>query len=133
MCSQLLAALSVFLTVAMAAPTAPSYGYSPAPSYRPAPSYNAIPQYDFDYAIKDYNGNDFGHQESRDGYDTKGSYYVQLPDGRRQHVRYYVSGDSGFVAEVTYEGVAQYPATYGPTPTYGPAPVQAYSPVPAYG
>ncbi|XP_047478990.1 adhesive plaque matrix protein-like [Penaeus chinensis] len=30
----------------------------------------------FDYSVKDtYSGNDFGHQESRDGDDTQGSYY----------------------------------------------------------
>ena len=67
-------------------------------------------KYDFDWSVKDdYSGNDFGQQESRDGDNTQGSYYVQLPDGRLQKVTYYVSGDSGFIAEVTYEGEAQYP------------------------
>ncbi|KAK8392541.1 hypothetical protein O3P69_014734 [Scylla paramamosain] len=90
----------------------PSYG-APAPSYHaPAPSYHAPapeapPKYDYNYAVKDeYSGNDFGAQEARDGYDTQGSYYVQLPDGRLQRVTYTVNGDSGFVAEVTYEGEA---------------------------
>lgn len=92
-------------------------------SYTFPPLLQEIPRYDFDYGIKDYYGNDFGHQETRDGYNTKGSYYVQLPDGRLQQVRYYVNGDSGFVAEVTYQGVAKYPATYGPAPSYGPAPL----------
>ena len=31
------------------------------------------------------------------------TYFVQLPDGRRQRVDYKVEGDSGFVANVTYE------------------------------
>ena len=79
-------------------------------------------QYDFNYAVKDdYSGNDFGHNEARDGYDTQGSYYVQLPDGRLQQVTYTVNGDSGYVAEVSYEGEAQYPAeqpAYKPAPTY---------------
>ncbi|XP_071536212.1 pro-resilin-like [Panulirus ornatus] len=75
------------------------------------------PAYNFNYAVKDYFGNDFGHQESRDGYDTKGSYYAQLPDGRLQKVDYYVNGDSGYVAQVGYEGEAQYP-TYYPAPSY---------------
>ncbi|XP_064111270.1 uncharacterized protein LOC135218750 [Macrobrachium nipponense] len=70
----------------------------------------ASPQYAFGYGVKDdYTGSDFGHEETRDGYDTKGSYYVNLPDGRLQKVSYYVSGDSGFVAEVTYVGEALYP------------------------
>ncbi|XP_042893154.1 pro-resilin-like [Penaeus japonicus] len=67
-------------------------------------------KYDFDWAVKhDYSGNHFGHQESRDGDYTQGSYYVQLPDSRLQTVKYYVDGDSGYVAEVEYEGEAQYP------------------------
>ncbi|KAK8392731.1 hypothetical protein O3P69_014871 [Scylla paramamosain] len=47
----------------------------------------------------DYSSNDNGHQETRDGYDTQGSYYVQLPDGRLQEVTHTVNGDSGFVAQ----------------------------------
>ncbi|XP_068210409.1 pro-resilin-like [Palaemon carinicauda] len=67
-------------------------------------------KYDFDFAVKhDYTGNDFGHQESRDSDETRGSYYVQLPDGRLQTVTYYVDGDSGYVAEVSYQGEARYP------------------------
>ncbi len=72
----------------------------------------------------EYSDNDFGQQESRDGDNTQGSYYVQLPDGRLQTVTYYVDGDSGFVADVKYEGEAQYPEpaqpSYAPPqPTYG--------------
>ncbi|XP_037802201.1 cuticle protein-like [Penaeus monodon] len=67
-------------------------------------------KYDFDWAVKhDYSGNHFGHHESRDGDYTQGSYYVQLPDTRLQTVKYYVDGDSGYVAEVEYEGEAQHP------------------------
>ncbi|XP_042870819.1 cuticle protein 7-like [Penaeus japonicus] len=113
----------------------PAPTYAPAPSYRPAPSYEAPAKYDFDWAVKDdYSGNDFGHQESRDGDYTQGSYYVQLPDGRRQKVTYYVNGDSGYVAEVSYEGEARYAArrpSYSPSPSYNPAPV--YTPAPVYG
>ncbi|XP_045106738.1 cuticle protein 7-like [Portunus trituberculatus] len=148
-------ALKVFLMSALAAVTlarpdippasygapAPSY-HAPAPSYHaPAPSYHAPapeapPKYDYNYAVKDeYSGNDFGAQEARDGYDTQGSYYVQLPDGRLQKVTYTVNGDSGFVADVTYEGEAQYPQeSYAPAPkpSYVPAPAPSYVPAPAY-
>ena len=56
----------------------------------------------------DPSSNEFGHQETRDGDDTRGSYYVQLPDGRLQTVKYFVDGDSGYVAEVNYEGSASF-------------------------
>ena len=65
-------------------------------------------KYDFSYQVKDDEGNDFGHQERRDGDYTEGSYYNELPDGRRQTVTYEVKGDSGFVADVKYSGEAHY-------------------------
>ncbi|XP_047472515.1 pro-resilin-like [Penaeus chinensis] len=108
-------------------PPAPTYG-APAPASGPA-------QYDFNYAVKDdYSGNDFGHQENRNGYDTQGTYYVQLPDGRLQTVTYTVNGDSGYLAEVSYQGEAQYPAQQ-PSRSYQPAPSPSYqpAPTPAYG
>ncbi|XP_076059603.1 uncharacterized protein LOC143036240 [Oratosquilla oratoria] len=115
---------------ALAAPSNPQYGYTPPPTYQDSP------KYDFNYAVKhDYSGNDFGHQETRDGYNTQGSYSVLLPDGRLQTVTYTVNGDSGYVAQVTYEGEAQYPhyepAPYHPTPApYRPTPAP-YHPTPA--
>ncbi|XP_066989102.1 pro-resilin-like [Macrobrachium rosenbergii] len=103
---------------------APSY-HAPAPYNAPAPAGPA--QYNFNYAVKDdYSGNDFGHKEGRNGYDTQGSYYVQLPDGRLQKVDYVVKGDSGYLAQVSYQGEAQYPK-YQPSQGYQPAPKVGYA------
>ncbi|XP_050728895.1 pro-resilin-like [Eriocheir sinensis] len=67
-------------------------------------------KYNFNWAVKDApSANDFGQAEERDNEETKGSYYVQLPDGRLQEVTYYVDGDSGYIAEVNYVGEASYP------------------------
>ncbi|XP_042239706.1 pro-resilin-like [Homarus americanus] len=91
--------------------------------YYGSPGSDTPAQYNFNWQVKDDpSGNDFGHEESRDGDNTQGSYYVLLPDGRLQRVIYTVNGDSGYVAEVTYEGEAQFPkyqSSYTPTPAYG--------------
>ena len=79
---------------------------------RQAPAY-----YNFKYDAVDHYAN-FGHEENRNGDYTKGSYYVDLPDGRRQHVNYYVNGYSGFVAEVTYEGEIKHHNDYQNKPPY---------------
>lgn len=43
--------------------------------------------YSYAYAVNDhYTGTDFGHNEDSDGRAVKGSYNVQLPDGRKQTV-----------------------------------------------
>ncbi|XP_069976242.1 pro-resilin-like [Penaeus vannamei] len=104
-------ALAALVAVALARP---QNGYGvPTPSSAPA-------KYDFNYAVNDPpSGNDFGHQEARDGPNTQGSYYVLLPDGRLQKVAYTVNGDSGYVADVTYEGEASTPRPYTPAPQYG--------------
>nr|XP_027215392.1 pro-resilin-like [Penaeus vannamei] len=107
-------ALAALVAVTLARPeSTPSYGYgAPTPSSGPA-------KYDFNYAVNDPpSGNDFGHQEARDGPNTQGSYYVLLPDGRLQKVAYTVNGDSGYVADVTYEGDASTPRPYTPAPHY---------------
>ncbi|XP_068209742.1 pro-resilin-like [Palaemon carinicauda] len=84
-------------------------------------------KYNFQFGVHDDSTSaSFEHQEARDEDETQGSYTVQLPDGRRQTVRYFVNGDSGYVAEVTYEGEARYPDSdesreySAPRPSYSP-------------
>ena len=128
--------------MALADHPAPAPYHAPAPSYHPAPAYkrpsyhepeykDTNPEYNFQYAVKDdYANVDFDAAESRNGYATSGGYRVALPDGRVQHVTYTVSdGYSGYVADVSYSGEAQYPP-HEPKPSYRPAP--AYKPAPAY-
>ncbi|XP_037791774.1 cuticle protein 7-like [Penaeus monodon] len=131
------AAVALGSTVLPYSTPAPSYN-APSPTYSaPAASYHAPApagpaQYNFNYAVRnDYSGNDYSHQENRNGYDTQGAYYVLLPDGRVQRVAYTVNDDSGYVAEGTYEGEAQYPA-YQPAPSrsYQRAPAPPYQPAP---
>jgi hypothetical protein len=78
--------------------------------------------------VKDDYYNDFGHSESRDGDRTDGQYYVLLPDGRVQYVKYYVDGYSGYVAEVSYSGEPKYD-NYKPAASYNH---EQYAPAPAY-
>ena len=96
-------AIAALAAVALARPDQPR-------SYEPAPAYDTPAAYDFNWAVQDApSSNDFGQQESRNGDQTSGTYYVALPDGRTQKVTYSVSGDGGYQADVTYEGEAQYP------------------------
>merc|ERR1712223_1600357 len=108
---------SVFLAVASS---------TPIPDSPPAP-YDA-PSYAYKYTVEDgpY-GPVFSHGESRENYNTKGEYQVNLPDGRVKTVTYTVEGPSGFIADVKYDGVSVYPDA--PPPAYAPAPV--YAPAPA--
>jgi hypothetical protein len=65
-------------------------------------------RYAFGYKIRDAKmGNDFGHEEKRDGENAKGHYHVLLPDGRMQKVEYYAD-PSGYHAKVTYENLARH-------------------------
>ena len=64
----------------------------------------------FKRKVKDgYTSNNYRQNEEHNGDATSGSYYVALPDGRLQKVTYSVNGYGGYVADVTYEGEAQYP------------------------
>nr|XP_045624490.1 pro-resilin-like [Procambarus clarkii] len=124
----------VLVAAAAASPDqapAPVYGAPPpAPPPAPAPAYGAPPpppppeapaKYSFSWKVKDdASGNDFGHDETRDGPHTEGVYYVLLPDGRVQKVVYTVDGEGGYVPVVTYEGEAKPPTpVYTPPPVYG--------------
>merc|ERR1712128_20597 len=121
------------LATALGAPAA--QGYAPAPAaYAPAPvAYPDLPPvYKYGYAVKDdYSFVNFNANEQRDGYNAEGGYRVALPDGRTQVVTYTATAD-GYIAEVRYEGEAQYPEykpSYPAAPAYAPAPVYAAAPV----
>ena len=93
--------------------SAPQVTYKAEPAYPDEP-----PLYTYQFAVQDdYTNNNYGTEEKRDGYNAQGSYYVSLPDGRLQKVAYSVSGDAGYIADVTYEGEAQFP----PVVAYKPA------------
>merc|ERR1711937_1036629 len=93
-----------------------------------------VSPYTYTYAVADdYSKAAFNAEETSDGAsNVQGSYRVALPDGRIQTVTYTSNGYDGYVADVTYEGTAQYPEAkpYHPAPAYKPAPV--YAPAPAY-
>ncbi|XP_042883283.1 uncharacterized protein LOC122260198 [Penaeus japonicus] len=62
-------------------------------------------KYDFSYAVQhEESGNDFGHEEARDGEHTQGSYYVRLPDTRLQSVKYFVDEFLGLLADPSLLG-----------------------------
>merc|ERR1712183_245485 len=69
--------------------------------------------YSYTYAVADdYSGAAFNQAESNDGTGVvEGSYSVNLPDGRTQHVNYHANDYDGYVADVTYEGTASYANT----------------------
>merc|ERR1719483_1442073 len=69
--------------------------------------------YSYTYAVADdYSGAAFSQAESNDGTGVvEGSYSVNLPDGRTQHVNYHANDYDGYVADVTYDGVAAYANT----------------------
>ncbi|XP_061725025.1 pro-resilin-like [Cydia pomonella] len=66
--------------------------------------------YEFGYSVKDaQSGNDYDRRESSDGNVVRGEYRVALPDGRTQIVTYHADWQTGFHADVRYEGEARYP------------------------
>ena len=113
----------VFATLTQASAEGPPPHHG---GYHPAPAH-----YNYEYKVHDdYHGTDFGHHESRDGYNTKGEYHVLLPDGRIQTVTYHVDGQyGGYVADVKYtKGHAPKPH-HAPKP-YHPPPPPKYHPQP---
>ncbi|CAL4133742.1 unnamed protein product, partial [Meganyctiphanes norvegica] len=123
----------VACVAAQYAPPRPSYSAPRDQPSRETYDYDSVEvKYDSGYEVKDqYSGNDFNHQESRDGEQTQGSYSVQLPDGRLQTVTYYVDGDGGYVANVEYQGEAQYPSEEESDERYSaPAPARYSAPAP---
>merc|ERR1712129_184164 len=82
-----------------------------APAYAAAEVYpDEISPYTYQYAVADdYSHSNFNAAESNDGTGVvQGSYSVDLPDGRTQHVAYHANDIDGYVAEVTYDGTAVY-------------------------
>jgi len=77
------------------------------------PDYAEPSPYSYTYAVADdYSGAAFNQAESNDGTGVvAGSYSVNLPDGRVQHVNYHANDYDGYVADVTYDGVAAYANT----------------------
>ncbi|XP_057661659.1 pro-resilin-like [Diorhabda carinulata] len=88
----------------------PSNTYGP-PGYGGRDEEESEPaNYQFSYHVEDAaSGNDFGHEEERQGDVAKGKYFVLLPDGRRQTVEYTADLD-GYKPKVTYEQVGGYPS-----------------------
>ena len=96
---------------------APAY-HAPVVTHA-APDYHApdvVSPYTYSYAVADdYSKANFQAAESSDGAgNAEGSYSVALPDGRIQHVNYHVNGYDGYVADVTYDGHAQYAEVAAP-------------------
>jgi len=98
---------------------APAY-HAPVKAGYAAPDLAEVSPYSYTYAVADdYSGAAFQQAENNDGTGVvDGSYSVNLPDGRIQHVNYHANDYDGYVADVTYEG----------TPTYGAAPVAHAAP-----
>merc|ERR1719410_1912879 len=108
--------------------------HAPAPAYHAEVYPDEVSPYTFTYAVADdYSKANFNAEESSDGAgNAQGSYSVALPDGRIQHVTYTANGYDGYVADVTYEGTAQYPeapAPYKAAPAYHAPAYHAPAPV----
>merc|ERR1711863_206180 len=129
----------VAASFALPAPAGPPAYGPPPPAYKPAPyeEEKLPPQpFAYQYGVKDdYSGASYQKSETQDQYGVVGgSYTVALPDGRTQIVTYTADHEGGFIADVKYEGVAQYPPEpkggYGHPKPYAPPPPKVYKPAP---
>merc|ERR1712038_1485183 len=110
-----ISACILLATIASANARAMAEPEAQKPSYAPHPAALAVgpaKPYSYAYEVVDpAGGNAYGHRESSNGAGLiEGEYRVVLPDTRTQIVKYSVSPDTGYVAEVTYEGTPQFPA-----------------------
>merc|ERR1712181_212197 len=107
--------------VAVAAPVVHAVAHPVAHAVHPvahAVGFNDLAEvspYTYQYGVNDdYSGAAFQQTESDDGTGVRdGSYSVNLPDGRIQHVNYHANDATGYIAEVTYDGTAAYPDIVG--------------------
>ncbi|XP_066979044.1 cuticle protein 7-like [Macrobrachium rosenbergii] len=121
--------VALIVIVALACRTSfSSPQYPPPPHYAPAPHYKEPARpYSYAYSVDDdYKNLHFSADETSNGNAVKGSYQVALPDGRTQNVDYSADHYKGFVADVSYKGVASYP----PPAPYHPLPYKPVYPVP---
>merc|ERR1712243_56369 len=90
---------------------APAVAVAHPAAYAAGDALAEVSPYNYNYAVADdYSGSSFTASESSDGLGVKsGSYQVALPDGRTQTVTYSTDDVNGYVADVSYEGVPQYP------------------------
>lgn len=139
--------IKIAIVLALVAVVSCRPDHPPPPPYRPPPPayhqpgpYKPVEKlppkpFAYQYGVKDdYSGAAFSKSEGQDEYGAvQGSYTVALPDGRTQIVTYHADHEGGFVADVKYEGVAQYPPEpkggYGQPKAYHPPP-PAYKPAP---
>ncbi|XP_068201714.1 pro-resilin-like [Palaemon carinicauda] len=88
-------------------------GYNYDVPTTPAPA-----AYSFSYAVDAFdllsNPVQYGHQENRQGPQTTGTYYVQLPDTRVMIVNYYAD-ETGFHPTYSFQGQAVYPQPAAPS------------------
>jgi len=95
-----------------------------------APDLAEVSPYSYNYAVADdYSGAAFNQAETNDGTGVvEGSYSVNLPDGRIQHVNYHANDYDGFISDVSYEGTAAYPEAiaHGPVVAHA-APVLSHT------